>query len=210
MGRIANKDGLRLIILDRDGVINADSDNYIRTVDEFVPLPGSLQAILRLRSAGYLLGIATNQSGIARGYFDETTLHAMHAKLHRLLAEEAAATGFRDFNSDECFVHIAFCPHGPNDRSDCRKPLPGMLHAILERTGVAPGAAIMVGDSARDIAAGRAAGVPGVLVKSGKGERTLASAATDPETRATLEGVPVFADLAAVVAELVSIPVDLG
>ncbi len=133
----------------------------------------------------------------------------MHAKLHRLLTEEAASTGYRDFNADECFAHIAFCPHRPDEPSDCRKPLPGMLHAILERTGVTPDAAIMIGDTASDIAAGRAAGVPGVLVRSGKGERTLASAANDPEIQATLEGVPVFADLAAVVAELLSISVDL-
>lgn len=206
---IPNRNALQLVILDRDGVINADSDNYIRSVEEFVPLPGSLNAILRLREAGLLVAIATNQSGIARGYFDEATLAAMHAKLRQLLTAEAQQAGVSNFNADECFAMIAFCPHGPDDESTCRKPLPGMLLQILDHTGVPPEAAIMVGDSARDIAAGQAAGVPGVLVRSGKGERTLQQATGDPAVQATLAGVPVFADLAAVVAEVLSIAVDL-
>ena len=168
-----------LLILDRDGVINEDSDNYIRSVDQWVPIPGSLEAMARLHRAGVPLAVATNQSGIARGYYDLAELEAMHDKLRRLLAAlggEVAA--------------IEYCPHGPDDGCDCRKPLPGMIERLLARFGVAPERALVVGDSVRDLEAAAAAGVPAVLVRTGKGERSLASGRVPV-------GVPVYDDLAA-------------
>ena len=187
----------RLVILDRDGVINQDSENYIRTPDEFVPYAGSLRPIRRLKAAGRTVAIATNQSGIARGYFDLATLNAMHTKLMRELG---------DVHID----HIEFCPHGPDDACECRKPKPGMLHKILAATQIPAGDAVMIGDSARDIQAARAAGIRPMLVRTGKGEATLQQMqAGDAQLTELLADVSVFADLEAAVADLFAIPVDL-
>jgi histidinol-phosphate phosphatase family domain/HAD-superfamily hydrolase, subfamily IIIA len=112
---------VKLIILDRDGVINEDSDAFIKTVDEWIPIPGSIEAMARLYQAGYTLAIATNQSGIARGYYDVSTLNAMHAKLHDLLAKQGGKVAY-----------IAYCPHLSSDRCACRKPNPGMLLTIAK------------------------------------------------------------------------------
>ncbi|MCR9145351.1 MAG: HAD family hydrolase [bacterium] len=206
--------GPRLVILDRDGVINADSDDYIKSPAEFQFLPGSLEAILRLKRAGKLLAIATNQSGLARGYFDEATLQAMHAKLLGALAakanDEPDTPGHQDGRgaASEWIDRIVYCPHGPDEGCACRKPLPGMLLEILKRFDVAPREAVFIGDSLSDIQAGQAAGVAPLLVRTGKGQRTLARRESSTEAREILAGVPVFRDLAAAAFDLLSISVD--
>lgn len=170
---------MNLIILDRDGVINHDSDDYIKSVDEFIPIDGSLEAIAKLNHAGFAVMVATNQSGIARGMFDIETLNAMHNKLRR----ELSAYGGR-------IDAIFFCPHGPADHCQCRKPLPGLFHEISMRIGRSLDNVIAVGDSFRDIEAALAVGATPVLVRTGKGQRTI-------ETHAdALHDIPVFRDLA--------------
>lgn len=168
---------MKMIILDRDGVINYDSDDYIKSVEEFMPIPGSLEAIARLSRAGYHVYVATNQSGIARGYYDEATLQQMHDKLAELLQQHG---GHVD--------GIFYCPHGPDDRCDCRKPLPGLLHRIAHVTGQSLEGVPVVGDSLRDLQAAREVGAVPYLVKTGKGQRTL-------DKGEGLEGVPVYDDL---------------
>ncbi|MEN8169288.1 MAG: D-glycero-beta-D-manno-heptose 1,7-bisphosphate 7-phosphatase [Pseudomonadota bacterium] len=175
---------MKLIILDRDGVINQDSDNFIKSVDEFIPLPGSIEAIARLCQAGYRVAIATNQSGIARGYYDVDTLNAMHEKLRGALA---ALSGSIEM--------IAFCPHGPDDNCDCRKPKPGMYQAISRRFDMPLEGVPVIGDSLRDLQAAQQVGAMPILVKTGKGERTL-------KKGEGLDGIPVFDDLSAAVAAL--------
>lgn len=178
---------MKLIILDRDGVINQDSDDYIKSPEEFVPLPGSLEAIARLKQAGWTVAVATNQSGIGRGYYDEATLAAMHAKLEKLLAEHGGAVDY-----------IAWCPHTPDDGCDCRKPRTGLYERIAARFGVSLEGVPVIGDSFRDLQAALAVGARPILVRTGKGERTLAAHAAD------LEGIPVHADLAAAVTALLN------
>ncbi len=165
----------RLIILDRDGVINQDSDNFIKSVDEFIPLPGSLQAIAQLCQAGYSVMVASNQSGIARQLFTVETLNAMHEKLQTLLQPLGGRiSGFY------------YCPHGPDDHCDCRKPEPGMILQIAEDF-FGPDADLkqqlsevfVVGDSLRDLQAGKSAGAQTALVKTGKGMRSLKTIAED-------------------------------
>ena len=153
---------MKLIILDRDGVINQDSDQFIKTVDEFIPLPGSLEAIACLNQAGFTVAIATNQSGISRGYYDVATLEAMHTKLFNLLAP---LNGHIDY--------IAYCPHGPNDSCLCRKPLPGMYQKIAEHFKTTLKDVPVIGDSMRDLEAAIAVNARPILVRTGKGERTL-------------------------------------
>lgn len=178
---------MKLIILDRDGVINKDSDAYIKSPDEFIPLPGSLEAIARLKQAGYTIAVATNQSGIARGYYDETTLAAMHEKLAHLLDEKGGGVDY-----------IAYCPHGPDDNCTCRKPLPGLLYEIRDHFKTDLTDVPMIGDSLRDIQAARTVGGYPILVKTGKGENTLAKASDE------LTDVPVYSDLAAAVDALLN------
>lgn len=175
---------VKLVILDRDGVINFDSDDYIRSVDEFIPIPGSLEAIARLNQAGYRIAVATNQSGIGRGYFDLETLNSMHAKLTRALA----AIGGQ-------IEMIAYCPHAPDDNCDCRKPKAGMLVEIGRRMNVALSGVPVVGDSLRDLESARTVGARPILVRTGKGERTLAKGKG-------VEGVAVYDNLAAAVEGL--------
>ncbi|MGO2242474.1 MAG: D-glycero-beta-D-manno-heptose 1,7-bisphosphate 7-phosphatase [Halomonas sp.] len=152
----------KLVILDRDGVINQDSDAYIKSLDEWIPYPDSIAAIARLSQSGYIVAIATNQSGIARGYYDETVLAKIHARLKTLVE----AAGGR-------IAHIAYCPHGPDDKCTCRKPLPGLLHDIQRVLGLSSlSGSWMVGDSLRDLQAGHACGCRLVLVKTGKGAQT--------------------------------------
>lgn len=154
---------MKLLILDRDGVINFDSDDYVKSVDEWLPIPGSIEAIAELSKAGFTIAVATNQSGIARGYFSPETLHLMHSKMRYLVGEKG---GHID--------HIEYCPHGPDDQCDCRKPLPGMIHSILAQyPEAAPESVFVVGDSLRDLEAGLAAGCKPLLVRTGKGERTV-------------------------------------
>lgn len=153
---------MKLIILDRDGVINEDSDDYIKSPEEWIPIPGSLESIARLNHAGYTVTVASNQSGIARGYFDISTLNAMHEKLHTLVSQ---AGGHID--------GIFFCPHAPVDQCNCRKPLPGMLFQIARRFSASLENVPFIGDSVSDIEAAKLAGASPVLVKTGKGEATI-------------------------------------
>lgn len=175
---------MKLVILDRDGVINQDSDEYVKSVDELVFIPGSLEAIARLTHAGWRIAVATNQSGLARGYFDLDALNQMHAKLER----EVAAVGGQ-------IELIAFCPHGPDDGCSCRKPKPGLLLDIGNRLGVDLTGVPAIGDSLRDLEAAQVVGARPLLVRTGKGERTVAKGKG-------LDGVPVFTDLAAAVDAL--------
>jgi D-glycero-D-manno-heptose 1,7-bisphosphate phosphatase len=153
----------KLIILDRDGVINEDSDDYIKSPEEWHPIPGSLEAIALLNQAGFEVVVATNQSGLARGYYTVSTLHEIHAKMHTALVKVNAKV-----------TEIYYCPHGPEDNCTCRKPRPGLLLQIKAAYGLSSLSEVpFVGDSLRDIEAALEAGAIPVLVKSGKGEKTL-------------------------------------
>ena len=151
---------VKLVILDRDGTINEDRDDYVKTPDEWVPIPGALEAIARLNHAGWHTVVASNQSGIGRGLFDMSTLNAMHTKMHQLLAKQGGRI-------DAVF----FCPHTPEDACDCRKPLPGLFRQIGERYGVDLDEVPVVGDVLRDLQAGAAVGCPTHLVRTGKAAR---------------------------------------
>ena len=152
---------MNLIILDRDGVINQDSDDYIKNPDEWIPIPGSLEAIAKLNRAGYTVVVATNQSGLSRGYFELKDLSAMHRKMETLLSELGGQIDA-----------IFYCPHGPKDDCDCRKPKPGMLREIGERFAVNLKKVFFIGDTISDLKAATAAGVNPMLVRTGKGEQT--------------------------------------
>lgn len=176
---------MNLIILDRDGVINYDSDQFIKSPDEWKPLPGSLEAIARLSQAGYRVVVATNQSGVARGLFDMPTLNAIHEKMHKACAQ---AGGRIDA--------VFFCPHAADDDCDCRKPKSGMIEEIANRYSADLSGVLSVGDSLRDLEASARLGAQPVLVLTGKGQKTQAKGGLPQGTR-------VFPDLAAVVATLV-------
>jgi D-glycero-D-manno-heptose 1,7-bisphosphate phosphatase len=175
---------MKLIILDRDGTINQDSDQYIKSPSEWKPIPGSLQAIARLNQAGWRVAVATNQSGIARGLFDMATLNAIHAEMHR-------AVGLAGGRIDAIF----FCPHAADSGCECRKPKPGLLREIAARLSVELAEVPMVGDSLRDLEAAAAAGAKPYLVLTGKGKKTR-------ETGGLPQGTQVFADLGALAARL--------
>ena len=177
---------MKLIILDRDGVINRDSDHYIKSPDEWEPIPGSLSAIARLNQAGFRVVVATNQSGIGRGLFDMAMLNAIHARMHRALAQVGGRI-------DAVF----YCPHAANSSCACRKPRAGMFLEIAERFETSLHGVPAVGDSLRDLQAAVAVGATPVLVRTGKGEATL-HAGDLPD------GVKVHADLLAVVEEVLS------
>jgi len=176
----------RLIILDRDGVINHDSDQFIKTPDEWRPIPGSLEAIARLSHAGYRVAVCTNQSGIGRGLFDMATLNAIHNRMHRALAQVGGRV-------DAVF----FCPHTSEARCECRKPLPAMLVEASRRFGADIAAVPCVGDSLRDLDAADAAGGQPILVLTGKGEKTLRDGGFPPRT-------VIFPDLAFAASALLS------
>ena len=175
---------MKLIILDRDGVINQDSDDYIKSLDEWQPIPGSIEAIARLTLNDYRVVVATNQSGVARGLFSLETLMQMHDKMHQLVADAGGA-----------IEAVFYCPHGPEEGCDCRKPKPGMFKDISERMRVDLIDVPAVGDSLRDLQVARAVGARPILVRTGKGERTL-------EKAEAIKGVEVFDNLAAVVDAL--------
>ncbi|GHC44894.1 D,D-heptose 1,7-bisphosphate phosphatase [Alcaligenes pakistanensis] len=172
---------MKLAIIDRDGVINQDSDAFIKSPQEWEAIPGSLEALARLTENGWKVVIATNQSGLARGLFSMTTLNAIHAKMRR---ELALLGGFIDA--------IFICPHGPKDGCTCRKPATGMFHDIAHRYEVNLQTVPSVGDSLRDLQAASEAGCAPWLVQTGKGMRTL-------EKGGLPEGTRIEADLAAVV-----------
>jgi len=181
---------LKLVILDRDGTINEDRDDYVKSPDEWVPLPGALEAISRLNHAGWHTVVATNQSGLARGIFDTGTLNAVHVKMNQALARFGGRI-------DAVF----FCPHGPNEGCACRKPLPGLFHLIGERFGIDLAEVPLVGDSLRDLQAGSAAGCPTHLVRTGKAAE-LDEAGIEWICR-QVPGTRVHADLAAFAEHLI-------
>ncbi|CUA81503.1 MULTISPECIES: D-glycero-beta-D-manno-heptose 1,7-bisphosphate 7-phosphatase [Gulbenkiania] len=154
---------MKLVILDRDGVINEDRDDFVKSSMEWVPLPRSIEAIANLTQAGWRVVVATNQSGLGRGLFDMHALNAMHEKMHRLVNQ---AGGRIDA--------VVFCPHTAADRCNCRKPAPGMVLDIADRFNIRTQGIPMVGDSLRDLQAVAAVGGRPILVKTGKGEKTLA------------------------------------
>ena len=176
---------MKLLILDRDGVINHDSDDYIKSLQEWMPLPGAISAIAQLSKAGWTVAVATNQSGLARGYYADATLQAMHQRLRQLVAEQGGELGI-----------VVHCPHGPDHGCECRKPRPGMLLQIAEHYRTSLKGVWFVGDSSADLQAALAVDCQPVLVKTGKGQRTLSR----PLPANTL----VFDDLAAVAAQLLA------
>ncbi|HET6655746.1 MAG TPA: D-glycero-beta-D-manno-heptose 1,7-bisphosphate 7-phosphatase [Gammaproteobacteria bacterium] len=174
----------QVVILDRDGVINHDSPDYIKNADEWHPIAGSLEAIARFKQAGWRVAIASNQAGIARGLFSQADLDAIHA---RMLAAVKNAGGEIDL--------LVYCPHRPEDHCDCRKPAPGLLREIGHRLNVGLQGVPFVGDTLKDINAARAVGARPLLVRTGQGEATLAALDSAPD-------VAVFSDLAAVADHL--------
>jgi D-glycero-D-manno-heptose 1,7-bisphosphate phosphatase len=178
---------MHLIILDRDGVINEDSEEYIKSPNEWKPIRGSLEAIARLHHAGWRVVVATNQSGIARKLFDLDALARIHKAMHQRVVETG---GLIDA--------VFFCPHGPDDNCNCRKPRPGMFHDISERLRIDLDGVPAVGDSLRDIQAAQIAGARPILVKTGKGFGTV----SNPELHS---GVPVYDDLYSAVDALLKV-----
>lgn len=170
---------MKLVIIDRDGVINRDSEQYIKSPDEWQPIAGSLEAIARFTQAGFRVVVATNQSGLGRGLFDMATLNAMHDKMHKAVNQLGGRI-------DAVF----FCPHAQDAGCSCRKPRPGMLLEIAARFNVAIEGVPAIGDSLRDLQAASAAGARPILVLTGKGEQTLKSGAVP-------EGTEIHQDLAA-------------
>jgi len=171
-------------VLDRDGVINLDSEQFIKKPEEWKPIPGSLEAIARLNESGWRVVIASNQSGLGRGLFDMDTLNAINEKMTKALGQVGGRIDA-----------IFFCPHTADSTCDCRKPKPGMFLQIAERFNADMKGVPVVGDSLRDLQAGAAVGCKPYLVLTGKGVKTQA----DP---ALPEGTEIFPDLAAVVAHL--------
>jgi D-glycero-D-manno-heptose 1,7-bisphosphate phosphatase len=150
---------MKLVILDRDGTINEDSSEFIKSEAEWKPLPGALEAIAKLNHAGWHVVVASNQSGLGRGLFDVAALNVMHAKMHKLLALAGGRV-----------EAVFYCPHAPDQTCRCRKPLPGLFEQIGERYGVSLKGVPTVGDSARDLVAGAVVGCEPHLVLTGKGE----------------------------------------
>ncbi|PHS72724.1 MAG: D-glycero-beta-D-manno-heptose-1,7-bisphosphate 7-phosphatase [Cycloclasticus sp.] len=149
------------IILDRDGVINLDSDEYVKTIDEWIPIESSIEAIALLHKSGYRVFVATNQSGISRGYYSVETLKAMHQKMLGLVD---LAGGF--------ITDIAFCPHSPDDNCDCRKPKAGLLTSLADTNDIALNQSIVIGDSLRDLDSAILVGAKPMLVLTGNGKKT--------------------------------------
>ena len=175
---------MKLVILDRDGVINQDSDRFIKSPDEWHPIPGSLEGIAKMTQAGFRVVVATNQSGIGRGLFDMSTLNSIHEKMHRAVNQ---AGGRIDA--------IFYCPHAADSTCECRKPKPGMLKEIASRFHTTLAGVPAVGDSLRDLEAAASVGARPILVITGKGKKT--------KEQCTLPaGTLVESDLAAVAAAL--------
>jgi D-glycero-D-manno-heptose 1,7-bisphosphate phosphatase len=176
---------VKLIILDRDGVINHDSPGFIKGPEEWKPIPGSLEAIARLTQDGYHVVVATNQSGVGRGLFDMATLNSVNAKMHKMVGQAGGR-----------IEAIFYCPDTAESDSPYRKPNPGMLVEIGERFAVPLADVPAVGDSLRDLQAAAAVGAQPILVLTGKGQKTL-------EAGGLPEGTQVHRDLAAVAAMLI-------
>jgi D-glycero-D-manno-heptose 1,7-bisphosphate phosphatase len=175
---------MKLVILDRDGTINEDSDQYIKSPLEWKPIPGSLEAIARLTQGGWRCVVATNQSGIARGLFDMATLNAIHAEMHRAVNQAGGR-----------IEAIFFCPHAADSNCQCRKPKPGLLLEISKRLDAELAGVPMIGDSLRDLEAAAAAGAEPWLVLTGKGKKTRDAGGLPP-------GTEIAPDLAAIAARL--------
>jgi len=175
-----------LVLLDRDGVINHDSPDYILSPEAWQPIPGSLEAIARLTEAGIAVAVCSNQSAIGRGKMTEQTLARIHEKLHRCVTEKGGAISA-----------IHYCPHAPQAGCHCRKPLPGLIEEALKTANVPAAASLMIGDSQRDLEAARAAGVDAWLVRTGNGEATEKTLGTGADT-------PIYDDLAAAVEALLA------
>ena len=175
---------MKLIILDRDGVINFDSDQFIKSPDEWKPIPGSLEAIARLTREGWRVVVATNQSGLARGLFEMATLNAIHAKMHKAVAQAGGR-----------IEAVFYCPHAADMNCGCRKPKSGLFDEIAARYGHDLRDVPAVGDSLRDLVAAASVGARPLLVKTGKGEKTLVAGGLP-------ENTPVFSDLSEAVEYL--------
>jgi D-glycero-D-manno-heptose 1,7-bisphosphate phosphatase len=175
---------MRFVILDRDGVINRDSDSYIKSPLEWIPLPGSLDGIALLTRHGFLVVVLTNQSALARGLMSRSDLEAIHDKMRRMVREAGGE-----------ITDIFYCPHGPEDGCECRKPKPGLFRAFAEKYQISLEGIPAIGDSFRDVEAARGAGASPILVETGKGARTLARY---PEL-----DIPIFPDLYAAAQNLV-------
>lgn len=169
---------MKLIILDRDGVINFDSDKFIKSPDEWKPIPGSLEAVARLNQNGYRVVVASNQSGVGRGLFDMGMLNAIHAKMHKSLAQYGGRI-------DAVF----YCPHAADSQCDCRKPRTGLFKQIAERFHADLSAVPAIGDSLRDLQAAAEVGCQPMLVETGKGKKTL-------DAGGLPKGTLIFSDLA--------------
>jgi len=177
---------MKLIILDRDGVINFGSDQFIKSPDEWKPISGSLEAIARLTREGWRVVVATNQSGLARGLFEMATLNAIHSKMHKAVAQAGGR-----------IEAVFYCPHAADMNCDCRKPKSGMFDEIAARYGSDLRGVPAIGDSLRDLQAAANVGASPWLVRTGKGERTLAAGGSP-------ENTPVYADLGEAVERLLN------
>jgi D-glycero-D-manno-heptose 1,7-bisphosphate phosphatase len=183
--------GMKLVILDRDGTINEDRDDFVKSDEEWQPLPGALEALARLHHAGWHVVIATNQSGLGRGLFDMTALNAIHQKMNHALAKAGGRV-------DAVF----FCPHAPDETCNCRKPLPGLFQQIGARYGIDDMRAVhAAGDSLRDLQAAAAAGCTPHLLRTGKAGAL--SAAMLEQWVGQVPGTTVHADLPAFVEHLI-------
>ncbi|BAN36369.1 D,D-heptose 1,7-bisphosphate phosphatase [Sulfuricella denitrificans skB26] len=178
---------IKLIILDRDGVVNYDSDHFIKSPEEWRPIPGSLEAIARLNQAGFKVVLATNQSGVGRGLFDMAMLNEIHDKMHKTLAQVGARI-------DACF----FCPHAADSDCGCRKPKPGMFQEIAARFNMSLAGVPCIGDSLRDLQASAEVGGQPILVLTGKGMKTH-------EKGGLPENTLVFADLGEAVKHVIEV-----
>ena len=175
----------RLIVLDRDGVINRDSSDFVKSPDEWAPLDGSIDAIAALSKAGFTVAVASNQSGLARGLFDTDALTAMHTKMLDLVIDAGG-----------CIDYIVYCPHGPDDGCDCRKPKPGLLRQIATHFDTTLTGIPVIGDSLRDLQAAVSVGARPILVRTGNGGKTQENLPSDLST------TEVYEDLAAAVLAL--------
>ncbi len=176
---------MKLVILDRDGVINHDSDQFIKSPEEWKPIAGSVEAIARLNQAGYRVVVASNQSGLGRGLYCMAMLNRIHAKMHKLVSQAGGRI-------DAVFL----CPHPADAGCECRKPRAGLFHDIAKRYRTNLADVPAIGDALRDLQAAAEVGARPILVRTGKGERTLAGGGVP-------EGTPVYADLAEAASALI-------
>ncbi len=177
---------IKLIVLDRDGVINEDLERPVTNPDEWVPIEGSLEAIARLHQAGWSIAVATNQSAVGRGLIELEMLNDIHRRMHEKVNQVGGKIDV-----------VAFCPHTDSDDCACRKPAPGMLYSISERLDAELSNVIVVGDSLRDMQAALAAAATPIIVRTGKGQKTL-------DTHKGLEHIPAYDDLASYVDDLLA------